>query len=200
MKGTLSRLIAASALIVAIVGISGCATAARSIDSSQDLAVAATGAEGAVAFGKFQLIRNGEAASIGNGLLSTSAVMTLHKAGEYEPFVGQVGADGDFAWALEPGFYRVSSIRFDNRGERVQPITNFTFSVDRDHAAVYVGTITLEATFESGYYGLNGIVNGYTVSNDCASDCAPRLEQLGLDVADATISLMYEQSQLASRN
>ena len=146
MKGSIRNLIVTSVLIVTAGGLAGCATATSSIESGNDIAAAATG--NPVVFGKFRLIRNGNEARIGNDLLSTTATLTLKQAGSAEEFVGAVGADGEFAWALEPGFYRVASIGFDNRGERVEPITNFTFKVNGDHEAVYIGTVTLEAAPE----------------------------------------------------
>ena len=117
MKGSIRNLIVTSVLIVTAGGLAGCATATSSIESGNDIAAAATG--NPVVFGKFRLIRNGNEARIGNDLLSTTATLTLKQAGSAEEFVGAVGADGEFAWALEPGFYRVASIGFDNRGERV---------------------------------------------------------------------------------
>ena len=198
MKGSIRNLIVTSVLIVTAGGLAGCATATSSIESGNDIAAAATG--NPVVFGKFRLIRNGNEARIGNDLLSTTATLTLKQAGSAEEFVGAVGADGEFAWALEPGFYRVASIGFDNRGERVEPITNFTFKVNGDHEAIYIGTVTLEATFDSGYYGLNGVVDGYSVSNDCASDCARRLAQLGLSSGDLATALMYQPRPVASTN
>lgn len=198
MKGIIRNLIVTTTFIVAAGGLAGCATANQSIESGNDLAAASHGDP--VVFGKFRLIRNGNEARIGNDLLSTTATLTLKQAGSREEFVGAVGANGEFAWALEPGFYRVASIGFDNRGERVEPITNFTFTVNGDHEAVYVGTVTLEATFDSGYYGLNGVVDGYSVSNDCATDCTRRLEQLGLPADDFATALMYQPSPVASTN
>jgi hypothetical protein len=198
MKGNIRNLIVTTFFIVAAGGLAGCATANKSIESGNDLAAAATG--NPVVFGKFRLIRNGNEARLGSDMLSTTATLTLRKAGSAEEFVGAVGANGEFAWALEPGFYRVARIGFDNRGDRVEPITNFTFRVSGDHEAVYIGTVTLEATFDSGYYGLNGVVDGYAVSNDCATDCAPRLERLGLAADDLATAVMYQPSPVASTN
>ncbi|MCH5377512.1 MAG: hypothetical protein JJ992_26440 [Planctomycetes bacterium] len=199
MKNLIRNLIVTSALMVAAVGISGCAIAARSVDSGADLSTVAS-SDRSVVFGKFRLVRNGNEAQFEDNILSVPPTLTLKRVGSDLELVGDVGEDGEFAWVLEPGFYRVSSIGFSNLGERVEPVTNFTFVVDGAHEAVYVGTVTLEATFDSGYYGVNGTIDRYSVSNDCATDCASRLGDIGMEVEDSTISLMLQQSPLASAN
>mgnify|MGYP001590332975 CR=1 FL=1 len=197
MKGTIGKLIAASVFFVAVVGTSGCATAAKSVDATDATAIAVNSGE-AVVFGKFRLVRNGQEARLDDGLFSTSAKLNVMRAGESQASVHRVGEDGEFAMALEPGFYRIASISFNHRGERVEPVTNFTFHVEGGQEALYIGTMTLEATFDSGYYGVNGFVESYTVSDDCASDCAARIEKLG--IADAIVGLMDQPNQVASRN
>ena len=113
--------------------------------------------------------------------------------------IGRVGQDGEFAWALEPGNYEVVTIGFDNRGEHKQADANFTFAVSDAHDAVYVGTVSLETSFQSGYYGFNGTVDDYTVSNDCAADCSARLDRLGLSADSMDVALLQEQYHLARR-
>jgi hypothetical protein len=191
------RKLFATSLLVAVAGMSGCAATADSIASTSDRAQVGPGES--VVFGKFRLIRNGEEARIGSGPLATSAVLTLRNV-DGDEIVGKAGANGEFAWALDPGVYRVSSIRFDNRGEHEKAVTNFIFSVDGNYSSVYIGTVTLEATFDSGYYGLNGVVDGYSVSNDCAAECGDRLTRLGLDADDSKVELMQQPSALARRN
>ena len=200
MKEFTGKITAISAVLVAVVSLSGCATSATSADVDKHTAQALAAPGETVVFGKFRLIRNGEEAHIDNGFLSTSATLYLRQAGESGKIVGKVGEEGEFAWALEPGNYRVSSISFSNRGERVEPITNFSFSVSGDTEALYIGTVTLETSFDSGFYGLNGVVDGYSVRNDCSSDCAARLERLGLAASDASISLLVEPNPMASIN
>ena len=200
MKGLTGRIIAISAGLAAVVGLSACATSATGVDADKGTAQALAAPGESVVFGKFRLVRNGEEAQFNNDMFATSAALYLKRAGEPGRILGKVGEDGEFAWALEPGNYRVSSISFNNLGERVEPITNFSFSVSGDTDAVYIGTVTLEATFESGYYGINGVVDGYSVRNDCSSGCAARLERLGLDASDSSISLLAEPSPVASAN
>ena len=200
MKGLTGKVTVISAVLAAVVSLSGCATSAAVVDADKGTAQALAAPGETVVFGKFRLVRNGQEARFNNDLLATSAVLHLRRASEPGRILGKVGEDGEFAWALVPGHYRVSSISFNNRGERVEPITNFSVSVSGDTDAVYIGTVTLEATFNSGYYGINGIVDGYTVRNDCSSDCAARLERLGLDASNSSVSLMAEPSPMASAN
>ncbi len=197
MNGFKQRVAVTSLCFLAIAGFSGCATSPGSVESGTDLTQAAAADTGTVVFGKFRLIRNGQEADFGTSMFDSTAALHLSRADSGDEIVGKVGEAGEFAMALEPGFYRVKSISFSNRGERVKPLTSFTFEVSASDEAVYIGTMTLETTFDSGYYGLNGIVDGYTVRNDCAVDCADRLVRLGLPDVQATIQLMQQQGQFA---
>ncbi|MEM8814631.1 MAG: hypothetical protein AAGE85_02330 [Pseudomonadota bacterium] len=184
--------------IVAAIGMSGCSTTA-SIESSEQLAKRADSGE-TVVFGKFRLIRNGDEAKLGSGLFASGANLHLVNLAGGGELIAKVGRDGEFAWALEPGNYEVTAIGFDNRGEHQQADTSFTLAVSAEHAAVYIGTVSLEASFESGYYGFNGTVDDYTVSNDCAADCAARLDRLGLSRDAMAVALLQEQYHVARSN
>ena len=104
--------------------------------------------------------------------------------------IGRVGKDGEFAWALKPGDYRIAAIDFDNRGEREETAANFAFSVPADGKPVYIGTIQLEASFDSGWYGTNGAVDDVFVKNECATHCARRLEALGLSTTSMHVDVV----------
>jgi len=182
------------ALIGALV-ITGCSTT-ETIDSSDRLADVVDGGE-KIVFGKFRLVRNGEEADIGDGIFGTTAEIHFVNGDGERGIVGKVGKRGEFAWALEPGSYRVKTIGFDNRGEREEAAAKFAFTVPEDRSAVYLGTITLEASFDSGYYGTNGSVDNFFISNDCATDCAKRLEALGLAIESMTVSVVESGTQVA---
>lgn len=47
---------------------------------------------------------------------------------------------------------------------------------------------------------MNGTVDSYTIANDCATDCASRLENLGLPADGVMIALMQDNSRYARRN
>ena len=198
MSGLKYRVALLSACFLAVAGLSGCATPGAHVDGSADLTQAASAGTSPVVFGKFRLIRNGEEADFGTSIFDSLATLHLSRAGSNGEIVGRVGESGEFAMTLEPGLYRVTSISFSNRGQRVKPLTSFTFEVAATDEAIYIGTMTMETTFDSGYYGLNGVVDGYTVRNDCATDCADRLSRLGLSDTQATIQLMQQQGQFAS--
>lgn len=157
-------------------------------------------ADGATVFGKFRLLRNGEEVIFGNGIFANSAMLNLYEADGERQIVANVGRDGEFSWNLAPGDYRLSSIAFMFHGERVEPQTNFVFSVSAEHAASYVGTVTLESTFQSGYLGPNGAVDRITIVDDCRTDCGSRLARLGLKGENAAVSLPRWQRQVASTN
>lgn len=201
MNGISRNIVATiSVCLLALVGVSGCANTASSIDSGAELAKAASAPSDTIVFGKFRLVRNGYEAKLGTSVFANSATLHLYQQDGNEKIVGKVGRDGEFAWVLKPGSYRVSSIGFYNRGDKVEPVTDFTFNVPAEQEAIYVGTITLESTFDSGFLGVNGTVDRYTVNNDCEMDCANRLEQLGLSADSATVALMQDNSQFARRN
>ena len=84
-----------------------------------------------------------------------------------------------------------------NRGDRYEPETDFRFAVSRGSDTVYVGTFTLESSFESGYFGLNGTVDSFKVDDHCESDCANRLARLGLVGEAPNVALLYQQDQVA---
>jgi len=195
MNGVIRKLALITTTYVVAVGLSGCATTAKSIESSAELAAASAGEH--VAFGKFRLVRNGYETKLGKGIFANSAVLYLYQTGDSDEIIGKVGMGGEFAWSLQPGSYQVSSIDFNNRGEKISLNTDFKFAVSADHPASYLGTMTLETTLDNGYYGVNGTVDRYTVTDDCAKECSRRLSQLGLSMEDATVALMQEQSQLA---
>jgi hypothetical protein len=194
---TRNVLVTISFCFLAVAGFSGCANTAKTIDSGAELASAASAPSDAVVFGKFRLVRNGYEAKLGTSIMANNATLHLYQPDGHEKVIGKVGRDGEFAWVLEPGTYHVTSIGFYNKGDKVEPATDFTFRVPADHEAIYVGTVTLETTFESGFLGVNGTVDRYTVANDCDQDCAPRLETLGLPADSAAIALMQDNSKFA---
>lgn len=186
--------------LIAAAGLAGCASTAKNIGSGETLDEAVSAATDTVVFGKFRLVRNGQEIRLGEGIFANSATLELQKSGSDGRIVGEVGRDGEFAWALEPGSYSMSSIGFSFRGEKVESQTSFSFAVSADHRASYVGTITLEATFDSGYHGTTGTVDRITVRNDCEAECEKRLAELGLPAGAATASLFHWEGRIASTN
>ena len=85
------------------------------------------------------------------------------------------------------------------RGEPVTAQSNFVLTVTDRMPATYVGTVTLETRFESGFYGLSGAVDRLAVANDCQSDCAPMLSELGLDEEAVTVRLLRPNLELVSQ-
>ncbi len=190
------NILLAGAGLLAAAMLAGCGTTA-SIETREDLASVDSGS---VVFGKFRLVRNGEEANVGNGMFGTSALIHVENQSVEHSIVGKVGDNGEFAWALEPGKYAIKSIAFDNRGERQETDAHFTFTVEPGQKAVYIGTILLEASFENGYYGMNGSVDDFSISNDCSTDCQARLTALGLSMDDMAVEVMQEPYQLARTN
>lgn len=192
----LTRKLIVVAGALAATALAGCSTTAGTIDNGDKLAKVANGSD-SVVFGKFTLVRNGEEAKLNDGMFATTA--SLHVTGDdgKSKVIGRVGKDGEFAWALAPGNYRITGIDFDNRGEREETASNLAFTVPADGKPVYIGTIRLEATFDNGYYGTNGAVDDFFVKNDCATDCARRLEALGLSATSMHVDVVQTQVQLA---
>ncbi|MEJ2129820.1 MAG: hypothetical protein P8X81_13385 [Woeseiaceae bacterium] len=148
-------------------------------------------------FGKFRLLKNGYETRLGEGFFGNTAFLRLYRADDQEEFSVKVKEDGEFSVRLAPGDYYLMSIAFKHKGETVEPETNFMFNVSDDYAANYVGTITLEAKFKTGYQGTKGSFDRFIVSNDCESVCETRLAKLGLEGIDTTTSLPEWQQQVA---
>lgn len=178
--------------------LAGCSTTA-SIETSDDVAKSVNGTE-TVIFGKLRLVRNGHEAEIGGGLLDTTALLHVDNQQPAHSIVGKVGANGEFAWALEPGDYVISSISFDNRGEHEETDAYFTFTVPPQEDAVYIGTITLDVTLRQGQYGMEGFVENLSINNDCEAHCEERLQALGFTMEQMTVALPQERHQLARTN
>ena len=177
--------------------LTGCASTTSTIDSSKALAKASDGSD-SIVFGKFTLVRNGAEAKLNDGLFAGTTAF-LHVEGDdgARQIVGQVGKNGEFAWALAPGNYRVSEIDFYHRGERQEIEAGLDFTVPEDGQPVYVGTITLEASINMGYYRPTGTVDSFIVQNDCESDCARRLDALGMSAETPHVVMPQSAYQLA---
>ena len=152
----------------------------------------------ALVIGKIELVKNGTEVKLGNGFFASQATLSLVNTNSLTRKTVDVGPGGEFAWALEPGRYRLSGIGFMVRGERIDVAGNFAFDASTDNAATYIGTINLQTTFDSGYYGLSGVIDSYTVSNDCSRDCAGILSRMGMPADAATVALLQPDQQLVS--
>lgn len=193
----LTRIYRLAAAALAVVLITGCATSTGSIDSSKAVSKAADSSE-SIVFGKFTLYRNGKEAKLNDGLFAgTTAFLHVNGDDGARQIVGQVGENGEFAWALKPGNYQVSAIDFYHRGERQEVEAGLDFEVPADGKPVYVGTITLEASIDMGYYRPKGAVDSFYVRNDCTSDCARRLDALGIPADTPHVVIPQSVYQLA---
>ena len=180
---------AVCALVVA--GMTGCSTTVKSLGSGKDLAAQSTEAEPAVVMGKFRLVKNGEEVALGDGIFANNATLHLYCADRETEVNAKVGPNGEFAWALEPGSYRISDIEFMVRGKRFAPTTNFEFVADVNDEVTYIGTITLVTTWEFGHQGVDGVVDSASVDDECATDCAGMLARLDMGQDAATVSLVH---------
>lgn len=192
------RLVSLAAGGCLFAALSGCATTAGNIDSAAELAREARDPAATVVFGRFELLRNGHEVAFGDGIFASSATLNLAEAGSAQPIVGRIGRDGEFAWALEPGTYRVTSIGFRYQGQKIRPPTGFTFTVPDGYRASYVGTITLEASFDRGLLGTRVQVDRYTISDECAAECDGRLNRLGLEANQSTRTLFSWERSVAA--
>ena len=192
MNGLTHKVVLVTLACIGVTLLSGCVSTKGNLSSGAELTAAEP-----VVFGKFRLVRNGVEANINGGIFSGTATLKLFHVDGQQEIAGKVGENGEFAWALEPGDYRVTSIAFSNRGVRAEPETDFGFTVKEGQDAIYVGTVTLEATIDSGYYGINGVVDNLTVSDDCAVDCNRILERLGLEEGVEQIALLRKEDGTA---
>ena len=189
MKTNLKAMFMSAVCALVVAGMTGCSTTVKSIGSADDLAAQSTETKNVV-LGKFRLVRNGEEVALGDSIFANHATLHLYNAGNAEEIKAQVGRNGEFAWALVPGDYRITNIEFLVRGDTFAPSTKFSFVVEPGNEATYVGTITLVTTFESGYYGLDGVIDSSSVDDDCEADCAAMLARLDMPDEAATVSLI----------
>lgn len=160
------------------------------------IASASFAGDDALVIGKLRIVKNGSEVSLDRGLFANEASLRLVRLESQERLQRKVGRDGEIAWDVEPGDYRLEGIDFMVRGERVSAQSNFVLTVADSTAATYVGTVTLEATFEGGYSGLAGSIDRYTVADECSEDCAPILSRAGLADDSLTVALMRPNLQL----
>jgi len=175
-------------LATALAVVAGCAT-------TSDVSSAGNNA---VAFGSFDLIRNGHDANLGDAPLDRSAYILVRNDESNSSYVGRIGSDGKFAMSLPAGNYLMEKFVFDYRGENIESQTAFRFEVPAS-GSVYLGAIQLEATLESGLYGVVGTADRFTVTDRCDQSCSQQLSGLGLPTSTER-SLMQWDHQLASLN
>ena len=184
----LKKTAAAAAAVLALMGLTGCATSTMTQADPTDTVV----------FGKLKLIKNGEEAPLGKSFFAGLASLDIESVGGRSETVAKVGWGGEFDVALAPGEYRITGVEFTNRGERVHTATDFAFTVSDGRKPVYLGTLTLETSFSSGYYGMSGQIDRFSVSDDCASECAERLGEFGFASSAPTVALIRREGQLAT--
>lgn len=182
MRGLIrNRVVTIAASLSAVFGVAGCATHVADVDHLDT--------DGALVFGKLEIIKNDERVRISDGLFGNAPIIHLVRIGDDDRLTGRVGQDGEFAWRLAPGDYQVSKISFNNNGDRVETRFRFRVSVDPDSELIYVGTLRLVTRFFPGYYGVDGVV-GYSVRNDCRRDCGGRIAELGMTDVEPMVALL----------
>ena len=177
----------------AFATLPGCGTNTESVSAGGKPAVASVNTDTLV-FGRFRLIRNGEDVRLGEGFFANHATLHLHAPGEAAPVKEKVGKNGEFAWVLDAGNYRLTGIEFMARGERFTVSTDVAFTASGKHRAAYLGTITLETSLASGYHGMDVRAERYSVSDDCETDCDRMLADLGMPEGSAAVVLMRAET------
>ena len=177
----------------AFATLPGCGTSTGFVSAGGESAVDSASTDTLV-FGRFRLIRNGEDVKLGEGFFANHATLHLHVPGERSPVKGKVGKNGEFAWVLDAGNYRVTGIEFMARGDRFTVSTDVAFTASDKHRAAYLGTIALETSLESGYHGMDVRAERYSVSDDCEIDCDRMLVDLGMPEGSATVALMRAET------
>ncbi len=176
---------AAAAFAVAVFA-AGCSTTGPMQDAEH------------VAFGSFTLISNGHEQSLGDRMIDRHAVLEVRNMMNQQLYSSRVGEEGRFALALPAGEYVLETIAFDYHGETIEAPANFRFSLAEQYSSVYIGAVTLEASLESGIYGVVGTADRYTVNDNCSTGCSDELSALGLQASSSGISLMSWDHQMAA--
>ena len=187
MNGRIRNLVV-TLTICSFAMLAGCTTTTSTLDVAS--------VDTAAVFGSFDLVKNGEAVELGDGIFDNQVSVAISRQGTDEAFVGNVGSGGEFTWYLEPGEYHVSSFSFGNRGERFEPQVSLNFTVAGDADAVYIGAMKVYVTSFSGYHGTDARMGGPEIRNGCRWDCAARLEQLQLDKERLMISILHPPGRM----
>jgi len=194
---------AALALVVCFGGLaafSSSAVAESSSKSTNDAATKSDGFHRTTVFGRFRILKNGTEVHFGDGFFSNVAALRFYRPADQEEFTGRVEKDGEFSLKLAPGEYYLMSIAFKHHGETIEPETDYVFNVPADYDGSYVGTITLETTFSSGYTGMKGTFDRFVVSNDCKADCSGRMSDLGLTGKAVNVALPEWKEHVAAND
>ena len=154
-------------------------------------------ADSNVVIGKLRLIKNGDEVRLGDGWFSNRARLKI-VADSGERFEVPVGKDGAVIWEATPGTYRVSGVEFMVRGDAVNVDWDLAFDAEPESQATYIGTVTLETSFSPNYYGLEGTVDTFSVTNDCSSDCSALLADTGHAEGEAVVALLRPTGPLMS--
>ena len=181
MKSLAKTLMAAACVVLA----TGCAST-TSLNS-----------DGHVAFGKFNLISNGHAVDLGHTVFDRHAYVQVRNANNRKLYSGKVGQGGQFAMQLPAGDYLLEKIVFEHHNEKIESDTSFRFTIPEQYRSVYLGTVTLEASLETGIYGVVGTADRYTITDDCSSGCDDQLATLQLPARTSGVSLMSWDHQMA---
>ncbi len=178
---------AKSAAAVAIAAlVAGCSTTG-SIGESEH-----------VAFGSLTLISNGHEHSLGDRMLDRHAVLEVRSMIDQRLYSGRVGKEGRFSMALPAGEYVLETVAFEHHDEMIEAPANFRFSLAEQYSSVYIGALTLEASLESGIYGVVGTADRYTVNDHCSTGCSDELNAHGLQASSSGVSLMSWDHQMAA--
>ena len=151
-----------------------------------------------VAFGSLTLISNGHEQALGGGLMNQHAKIKVRSLADQRLYSGRTGKDGRFALALPAGDYVLETVAFEHHDELIEAPANFRFSFPQQYKSVYIGALTLEASLESGIYGVVGTADRYTVNDRCSKNCVSELEALGLSASSSGVSLMSWDHQMAA--
>lgn len=180
-----------------VAGFSASAMADDSANLALEGAEATETHSRVVVFGKFQIVKNGVDANLGEGFFSNTAALNLYRPADQEEFTIKVGDNGEFSRELAPGEYYLVGIEFKHRGETVEPQTNYVFTVPAEAPTSYMGTIAMHATFSGGYMGVSGKIDRFILTDDCRTECDGILSKLGMAGAATSSALPSWESQVA---
>jgi hypothetical protein len=149
-------------------------------------------------FGKFRLVKNEYESRLGPGFFGNTAAFTLFRVDDQEEMTVRVGKDGRFSRKLSPGDYHLMEIEFKHQGETIRTDTNYMIHVSGATESNYIGTLTLTAKFDRGYMGVDGVIESFSIADNCENECDSILSELGVSGKSMMTSLPVWQAHFAN--
>jgi len=128
--------------------LSSCVSTAKNISNDEALAKKTIESNQSLVFGNILWIENGQQKTIGTSIFGFYIKPSLLRLEDKARILCDVGENGDFVWALEPGTYVINKMEYrDTWSGNYFFVPKVAFRVAETGATIYIGQ--LEVNFET---------------------------------------------------